>query len=447
MNIAPKYWMGNAESGDSLALAIDQLAEMQASSGSAAVSISREEMGLPPLYSLQNGVGVVSISGPLVQGSAGLMALFGGVTGYDDIREAVRQAATDPEASAILLHVQSGGGMVDGCEDLSNFLTLARSYKPVVTMGEFMCSAAYWLGSNSDYIFTAQTSTLGSLGVVMTHVDRTAQLEKEGLKATVIRAGRYKALGHSMEALSPEAEAVLQAQADTIYSVFISAVAANRGVDYAVADQTMGQGREFMGKAAVSAGLADRIGTYEQALAYAKTLDMRMPSGNNTSKPTGASPMKATLKTDKIETPEGDADVTDFAAQIESLKLENTALKLSLETATNTSILAQANSLNATAELDSLRTAQSTLVSIVRDATASMLLPLGGSPESVSQMAVTDLIAKHAEVSETFKSSFKVGGIAQAPKLDPEASPEQSWRSAMTSFGPQAKKAAMLNRK
>ena len=161
--------------------------------------------------------------------------------------------------------------------------------------------------------------------------------------------------------------------------------------------------------------------------------------------------MKVTLETEKIPPVAAAVPVTepavDFAAQIESLKLENTALKLSLETATNTSILAQANSLNATAELDSLRTAQSTLVSIVRDATASMLLPLCGSPESVSQMAVTDLIAKHAEVSETFKSSFKVGGIAQAPKADPEVSPEQSWRSAMTSFGPQAKKAAMLNRK
>jgi signal peptide peptidase SppA len=407
-------------------------------------------MGLPPLYSLQNGVGVVSISGPLVQGSAGLLALYGGVTGYDDIREAVRQAATDPEASAILLHVQSGGGMVDGCEDLSNFLTLARSYKPVVTMGEFMCSAAYWLGSNSDYIFTTQTSTLGSLGVVLTHIDKTALMEQEGLKATVIRSGRYKALGHSMEALSPEAEAVLQAQADTIYSVFISAVATNRGVDYTVADQSMGQGREFMGKAAVSAGLADRIGTYDQALSYAKTLDMRMPRGNNTTKPTGASAMKVTLETDKPDTsavvPET-RPVEDLAAQLESLKLENTALKLSLETVTNTSILAQANSLNAASELDSLRTAQSTLVGIVRDATASMLLPLGGSPESVSQMAVVELIAKHAEVSDVFKSSFRVGGIAKAPEIKPEVSPEQSWRSAMTSFGPQAKKAAMLNHK
>ena len=161
--------------------------------------------------------------------------------------------------------------------------------------------------------------------------------------------------------------------------------------------------------------------------------------------------MKVTLETEKIPpvaavVPAADA-VVDFAAQIETLRVENTALRLSLETATNTSILAQANSLNATAELDSLRTAQSTLVGIVRDSTASMLLPLGGSPESVSQMSVTDLIAKHTEVSDSFKSSFKVGGIAQAPKADPEVSPEQSWRSAMTSSGPQAKKAAMLNRK
>lgn len=159
--------------------------------------------------------------------------------------------------------------------------------------------------------------------------------------------------------------------------------------------------------------------------------------------------MKVTLETEKTPTEAAattDA-VSDLPAQVESLKTENAALKLSLETATNSSILAQAKALNAATELDSLRTAQSTLVNIVRDATASMILPLGGSAESVSQMAAADLIAKHAEVSEAFKSSFRVGGIAQAPKVEAEASPEQSWRSAMASSGPQAKKAALLNRK
>lgn len=454
MNIAPKYWMGNAESGDSLVSSIEQLSTWQASNSGALASVSREEMGLPPLYNLQNGVGVVSISGPLVQGSAGLMALFGGVTGYDDIREAIRQAATDPEASSILLHVQSGGGTVDGCEDLANFITTARTYKPVVTMGEYMCSAAYWLGSNSDYIFTSQTSVLGSLGVILKHTDRTDQLAQAGLKVTLIRSGKYKALGHPAESLSPEAEAVFQEQADTIYGVFINAVAKNRKVSYETADKVMGQGREFMGQAAVSSGLADRIGTYEQALAYAKSLDTKMPSGNNTLKPNGASAMKVTLQTDKPETVANATTDTienvndiNLSAQLDKLKLENEALKAGLETATNSSILAQAKALNAASEVDALRSAQATLVDIVRQATANMLLPLGGSAESVSQMSVTDLVAKHSEVSETFKASFPVGGLSKNPKEDTSLSIEQPWRSAMVSAGPQARKAALFNRK
>jgi signal peptide peptidase SppA len=448
MNIAPKYWMGNAESGDSLLAAISLLAEKQVSMATSAVSVSREEMGLPPLYRLQNGVGVVTISGPLVQGSAGYMALFGGVTGYDDIREAVLEAVTDPEASSILLHVQSGGGMVDGCEDLAAFITTARTYKPVVTMGEYMCSAAYWLGSNSDYIFTAQTSVLGSLGVIMQHVDRTEQLAQDGLKVTLIRAGKYKALGSSSEALTPEAQAIFQEQADTLYSVFINAVAKNRKVTYETADQVMGQGREFMGQAAVAAGLADRIGTYDQALAYARALDTKMLSGNNTLKPNGASAMKVTLENENKKAElSAENSVAVFAAELDSLKVENTALKASLESATNASILAQAKALNATAEVDALRTAQTNLVDIVRQATANMLLPLGGSPESVSQMSVTDLIAKHAEVSKTFESSFRAGGVALPPKEDPKVSLEQPWRSAMVSAGPQARKAALFNRK
>lgn len=165
--------------------------------------------------------------------------------------------------------------------------------------------------------------------------------------------------------------------------------------------------------------------------------------------------MKVTLETEKIETEgaafgattSGTSVATNLAAEVESLKVENATLKLSLEAATNSSILAQAKALNASAELDSLRTAQATLVDIVRDATTSLILPLGGSADSVSQMTVNDLIVKHAEVSKTFKSNFRAGGISQPLEPEVAVSPEKSWMSAMVGFGPQARKAAITNRK
>ena len=474
MNIAPKYWLGNAESGDSLSLAIVQAAQVQASGGMSASVPSREQMGLPSLYNLQNGVGVVTIAGPLIAGEAGILAFYGGVTGYDDVRQAVLDALLDPEAKSVMLHVSSGGGMVDGCEDLGNFLAAAGQYKPMVTLADGpMCSAAYWLGSYGSQIFTSQTSTLGSLGVILVHMDKTKMMEEVGVKPTVIRAGQYKALSNPYEPLSAEARVILQAQADTIYSVFITAVAANRGVDYATADQTMGQGREFMGKAAVKAGLADRLGTYEQALAYAKSLDTTPSSGNNSRKSTGATAMKVTLNTtqlaafaagatlealgfkagDTVDTPAPVAPVpvapvpvaplpvapvpapvvpvveihvalAEAKATMATLTGERDVFKASLDAATHTSILAQASVLNLTAECATLKASQDSLVAIARGATGKMLIALGGSDATVATMDSAAIVLEHARASAVFATKFVAGGVASnlkevAPQIEP----------------------------
>lgn len=273
MYIAPKLWLGSVDSGDHLLVAMDQYREMELSGKFAAragMSTSREELGLPPLYHNQQGVGVVTIAGPLIAGNAGFMAYFG-VTGYGDIRQALTEAASDMDAKSIMLHVSSGGGQVDGCEDLAAFMRMVGKIKPMTTYADgAMCSAAYWAGSHGLHISTNQTSTVGSLGVVMVHMDRSEQFKQEGIKPTVIRAGKYKQLSNSVEPLSAEAKAELEEMAQTIYKVFITAVSQNRKVPYGVADQQMGQGREFLGRAAMSAGLVDALFTYEQALAYAK---------------------------------------------------------------------------------------------------------------------------------------------------------------------------------
>lgn len=473
MNIAPKYWLGNAESGDSLSLAIAQAAQVQASGGMSASVPSREQMGLPSLYNLQNGVGVVTIAGPLIAGEAGILAFYGGVTGYDDVRQAVLTALLDTEANSIMLHVSSGGGMVDGCEDLGNFLQAAGKYKPMITLADGpMCSAAYWLGSYGSKIFTSQTSTLGSLGVILVHMDKTKMLDEAGLKATVVRAGQYKALSNPYEPLTAEAQATLQAQADTIYGVFITAVAANRNVDYATADQTMGQGREFMGKAAVQAGLADKLATYEQALAYAKSLDTTQPSGNNSRKSTGATAMKVTLNTtqlaafaagatlealgfkagDTVDTPAPGAPapvvpapvapaepaapapvapvveihvaLAEAKATMVTLTGERDTFKASLDAATNNSIMAQAAVLNLTAECAALKASQTSLVAIARGATGKMLIALGGSGDTVATMDSAAIVLEHARASAVFATKFVAGGVASnlkevAPQIEP----------------------------
>ena len=227
MYIAPKFWLGNDSSSENFGAALAQHTKVEAGVGfSAYASSVREELGLPSLVQIQEGVAVVHISGDLISGEAGYMALFGSV-GYDDLRDALMQALVSPEVGSILLHVNSGGGMVAGCEDFAAFLKQVATYKPLTTYADnCMCSAGYWIGSHGQHISTNRTATIGSLGVVMMHFDRSQSLAADGIRPTVVRSGKYKMLTNSVEPLSPVALEELQTKADVIYSVFIEAVAA-----------------------------------------------------------------------------------------------------------------------------------------------------------------------------------------------------------------------------
>jgi hypothetical protein len=105
----------------------------------------------------------------------------------------------------------------------------------------------------------------------MVHMDRSQELAQAGIKPTIIRAGSEKALATPFEALTAEAKDALQTMANDLYDIFLPQVAAGRGVAVTTADKKFGQGREFLGKAAKTAGLVDAVGTYEDAMKKAKT--------------------------------------------------------------------------------------------------------------------------------------------------------------------------------
>jgi hypothetical protein len=86
------------------------------------------------------------------------------------------------------------------------------------------------------------------------------------------------------------------------------------------------------------------------------------------------------------------------------------------------------------------------MTDIARKATANMLIPFGGSADSVAQMSGADLVAKHAEVSAMFTAKLRAGGITQTASAPVAAPAADSWQRAMVGAGPQARKAALLNR-
>jgi len=256
LNLYDTLWAGT-ESAYEHAIKIEAMVTDRMKAG----GLEPAEENAAYLLSRHGNVGVVNIAGPLLNADHWILRLMG-VSTYPAIRAAMIEAVKDGSISQILLSIDSGGGAVSGVTDTADLIRKIDGVKPVTTFaGGTMASAAYWLGATARKVYASQTSVTGSIGVLTTHVDRTAQFEKDGIKATVLRAGKYKALANPLEALSAAAREQIQSQLDAAYAIFVQYVADARNVSYADADKKMAQGREFFGAQAVDAGLLDGIST------------------------------------------------------------------------------------------------------------------------------------------------------------------------------------------
>lgn len=212
-------------------------------------------------------VGVIDISGPLVNSDSFMLQFFG-LTGYPEIRRAAVEAAKDPAIRQVVLNIGSPGGQVSGCSDTADLLARIDSkVKPITTFASGdMASAAYWLGASARKIYGSKTTVSGSIGVIVVHTEAVKARQAAGLTDVVLRGGKYKALGHPYEPFTEVAQEKLQSLVDSAYSVFVDYVAAQRGVTVAEAEKKMTQGREFFGADGVTAGVLDGISTFDAVI-------------------------------------------------------------------------------------------------------------------------------------------------------------------------------------
>lgn len=206
------------------------------------------------------GVAVIPVQG-IISKRMGMFADISGGTSTQLVAADFREALGREDVKAILFDVDSPGGAVDGTQELALEIFQARGQKPMASFADgLMASAATWIGTAADEVYlSAETARAGSIGVVMVHSDESGWFEKLGVKNTVLSAGKYKALGNRYEPLSKEGRKIFQEDLDYIYSLFVEAVAGNRGATVERVLEDMAEGRMFSGSQAVKAGLVDGI--------------------------------------------------------------------------------------------------------------------------------------------------------------------------------------------
>jgi signal peptide peptidase SppA len=155
-------------------------------------------------------------------------------TSVEKFTAGFRQALNDPNVKAIVIDVDSPGGSVDGVDELASEIFQARGKKPMTAIANtLMASAAYYIGSAADELVVTPSGLVGSIGVYMAHTDTSEKDAKDGVKTTVISAGKYKAEGAAGKPLGEDGIAYAQSVVDSFYEQFVKAVARGRGVSAA----------------------------------------------------------------------------------------------------------------------------------------------------------------------------------------------------------------------
>lgn len=209
-----------------------------------------------PLYGVvtQRGNMVDDISGP-------------GSTSTQQFAAALRQVLADETVGQILIDIDSPGGSVYGVAELAAEITRARTQKPVIAVANSLAaSAAYWIGCAASEFYVTPGGEVGSIGVWQAHFDYSKALEVDGVKPTLISAGKYKVEGNPYVPLDAEAQTFMQSRVDDYYDAFVKAVAKGRGVSVAEVRDGMGQGRVLGADAALAQKMVDGIATFDEVL-------------------------------------------------------------------------------------------------------------------------------------------------------------------------------------
>ncbi|MES2925728.1 MAG: S49 family peptidase [Pseudomonadota bacterium] len=206
------------------------------------------------------GVAVLRMSGVIAPKANLFMQVSGGLSTQMATKQ-LESATVDARVRSTILALDTPGGSVIGTPEMAAAVHELAKIKPIVTHSDgALASAGYWIGSAANAVYVSgPTVQAGSIGVV---IDRTFN-PNSALREESIVAGRYKRLVKSNEPLSDEVRAIVQADVDYVYSLFVDAVAQYRDTTAQQVLDRMADGRVFRGQQAIDAGLVDGVSTLD----------------------------------------------------------------------------------------------------------------------------------------------------------------------------------------
>lgn len=209
--------------------------------------------------SYHGNVGIIHISGIISRHADMLASFFGiGSAAIENIAKDFQSLLDNEEVKSIILDFDTPGGAITGVNELAEIIYNARGIKPIKAYVTGMaCSAGYFLASACDEIIIDEMGQVGSIGVMRV-------VSKQNEKSVIFKSSQSPM--KNIEADSELGKAEYQAKVDYLASIFIDKVAKYRGI---TSDEVINRGNKggvLVGAVAVTAGLADRLGSMDSLI-------------------------------------------------------------------------------------------------------------------------------------------------------------------------------------
>lgn len=275
------------------------------------------------LLSVSDGVATIDLHGPLMRQPDLISTLLFGATDMNEVTEAIQEAVQREDVQSILLDIDSPGGTVNGTPELAQTVADAAKLKPVYAFSAGqMCSAAYWIASQCDAIYSTPSARVGSIGVMLPFIDSTEKFRSEGLKVEVFAAGRFKGMATPGVPLSEEQRALIQSDIEEIAAEFKTAVLARRRK---IPDSAM-EGQSFSARNAQRLNLAGMVRSRDEVISRLRSMQAaRVDTRSQASTPMKTVEEQLSEALARIQTLEADAKareglMTDASTQVETFK-------------------------------------------------------------------------------------------------------------------------------
>jgi len=180
----------------------------------------------------------------------------------NDVKEQLRQARTNDSVEAVVLRIDSPGGAVASSEEFYLAVNRTAAQMPVVAYVEGAAASGGYFGiAPADRIFVKPSSTVGSIGVIVSAPLSTVE-QAEAQSKTYLRTGPDKA---TME------KDQLREEMETLHNAFVDTILKHRGENLSVNRSGVAHGEAYLGPTAVRNGFADDMGDLNSAIEFAAT--------------------------------------------------------------------------------------------------------------------------------------------------------------------------------